>query len=101
MLMIKSGMVGYRRELRFGVGEQGVLREVVGEVMYIDGGMNLGASGGAVVNGQGEAVGIMTDRAWTSVSYRDQVGLQVPSGSTVALSVRAMEGLRLVELSPG
>ncbi len=61
------------------------------DVFYADCAMHSGASGGPVVNAQGEAVGIITKRAVTSVSQSDASNLSVPSGATVGVSFQALD----------
>lgn len=84
LLMIKSGMVGHRTTAVLSDGN----RTVSGDVFYIDNELQTGASGGPVVNMDLEIVGIMTQRAITSVPFRETPDLRVPSGSTVAVSPR-------------
>lgn len=84
--LIKQGFVGNARR----IGASGKHAQVECEVLYIDNAMHSGASGGPVVNGQGQAVGIITQRAVTSASQREYPRLQVPSGCTVALGLQPM-----------
>lgn len=60
------------------------------EVIYIDNAMHPGASGGPLFNTQGEAVGVVSQRAVTSVDSGDKGMLQIPSGCTVAVSLVPM-----------
>ena len=55
------------------------------DVFYVDNGMHYGASGGPVINSNGEAVGLITQRAITSASQEKAPGIYVPSGSTVCI----------------
>jgi hypothetical protein len=78
--IVKSGMIGKSHSFDFNDGL------LTGYTMYIDNGMHSGASGGPVINIKGELIGIITQRALTSFSTRDNPGLIVPSGSTIAIS---------------
>ena len=89
LLMIKSRMIGHRT--RF-VQTDGKLT-LEGEVFYVDNQIHSGASGGPVVNRDGKVVGIITQRAITSVASKDYPDLKVPSGSTVAISPRVIQPL--------
>lgn len=82
LLMIKSGMIGHKTPVILTDGN----RTLEGEVFYIDNELHSGASGGPVVNANLEVVGILTERAITSMSTEDTPGLRIPSGSTVAFS---------------
>ena len=86
LLMIKSGMIGYRSVVVLTDGNL----TLQGDVFYVDNQMHSGASGGPVVNREGELVGIITQRAITSVPFRETPDLKVPSGSTVAVSPRTI-----------
>ena len=87
--MIKSGMLGYRAGVVLSDGNL----TLEGDVFYVDNQLHRGASGGPVVNRDGELVGIITQRAITSVAFRETPDLKVPSGSTVAVSPRTIEPL--------
>lgn len=56
------------------------------DVMYIDNAMHTGASGGPLFNERGEAIGVLTQRAVTTVDVGAE-RTRVPSGSTVAISL--------------
>ena len=86
-LMVKSGMIGHRGGVVLSDGK----RTLQGEFIYIDNELQLGASGGPVVGADLRVVGIMTDRAITSVPFKETPQLRVPSGSTVAISPRMIE----------
>ena len=60
------------------------------EVMYIDNAMHSGASGGPLFNANGEAVGVVSQRAVTSVDSGNKGMLSIPSGCTVAVSLAPM-----------
>ena len=91
LLMIKSGMVGYENSVTLTDGKL----KLEGQVFYVDNQLQNGASGGPVVNQDAEVIGIITQRAITSVSYRKTSDLRVPSGSTVVISPRLI--LPLIE----
>lgn len=84
LLMIKSGMIGYESNVILTDGKL----KLEGQVLYVDNQLQIGASGGPVVNQDAEVIGIITQRAITSVPYRETPDLRVPSGSTVAVSPR-------------
>jgi hypothetical protein len=84
--LIKQGFVGNTRR----IGASGKHAHLECEVLYIDNAMHSGASGGPVVNAQGHAVGIITQRAVTSASQSEYPNLKVPSGCTVALALQPM-----------
>lgn len=80
--LFKQGHVGNIRRI-VADGSHGRLEC---DVMYIDNAMNTGASGGPLFNERGEAIGILTQRAVTSIDVGKEKA-QVPSGSTVAISL--------------
>ncbi|WP_206745123.1 S1 family peptidase, partial [Vibrio vulnificus] len=86
--MIKRAYVGNHRTIIAGQSESGI--ELQCDVMYLDNGMHSGASGGPVVNMSGDVVGIITQRAVTKASQSEVPSLVVPSGSTVAMSLKPL-----------
>ena len=84
LLMIKSGMIGCENRVTLTDGKL----KLEGQVFYVDNQLQMGASGGPIVNQDAEVIGIITQRAITSVPYRETPDLRVPSGSTVAVSPR-------------
>ena len=84
LLMVKSGMIGFENRVVLSDGKL----TLDGQVFYVDNQLQTGASGGPVVNQNAEIVGIITQRAITSVPYQETPNLRVPSGSTVAISPR-------------
>jgi S1-C subfamily serine protease len=86
LMMIKSGMIGYENSVTLTNGQL----TLEGQVFYVDNQLQSGASGGPVVNQDAEVIGIITQRATTTVSYLDIINLGVPSGSTVAVSPRLL-----------
>ena len=86
--LFKSGIVGNVRRVFAENQSQGDRVEC--DVMYIDNAMHPGASGGPVVNENGEAIGVVSQRAVTRVDV-GQEKTQVPSGCTVALSLAPLE----------
>jgi len=87
LLMIKSGMIGSQNHATLTDGNL----TLEGEVFYIDNELHSGASGGPVVNTNLEVVGILTERAITSMSTDDTPRLKIPSGSSVAFSPRFIQ----------
>ena len=86
-LMIKSGMIGHSSNAKF-TPEDDPQWESRIRVYYIDNAMHTGASGGPVVNHDGEVVGSITKRAVTEVSYLElkDPNKEVPLGSTLTIS---------------
>jgi S1-C subfamily serine protease len=87
--MIKSGMVGYQA----GFTLESPALKLSGDVVYVDNALHSGASGGPVVDEKAEIVGILTERAITSVAFRETPDLRVPSGSNVAITPRVIKHL--------
>jgi hypothetical protein len=80
LMMIRSGIVGHCSGLKL------VDQNIDAWSLYIDNVLHSGASGGPIINMEGEVIGVITERAVTSVSYKETPGLKVPSGSTSAIS---------------
>lgn len=93
LLMIKSGMVGHVKNFTLDDINKKIRFE--GTSFFIDNELHSGASGGPVINSLGEVLGIISQRAITSVAYEETPKLKVPSGSTIAISART------ILLSPG
>ncbi len=85
-LLIKSGMIGKTFGFNFSDSKN---NSYSGNLLYIDNVMHSGASGGPIVNDKPEIIGIITERAITSVPYEETPKLKVPSGSTVAITPKA------------
>lgn len=96
LLMIKSGMVGAVSGFDF--TDMSTHSRLEGEILYIDNVMHSGASGGPVINSRGAALGIITQRAVTSISTWEKSieegkklkSFNTPSGSGVAVTTRTM-----------
>lgn len=86
--MIKRAVVGNYRTVN--TSNSNLNFNLTCDVLYLDNAMHKGASGGPVVNKAGDAVGIITQRAITSASQNDIPSLNVPSGSTVAISLKPL-----------
>lgn len=84
--LIKRAVVGNSRKIHASNSES----IVECDVMYLDNNMHFGASGGPVVNSEGYAVGIITQRAMTNASQEDAPNLQVPSGAAIAISLQPL-----------
>lgn len=82
--MIKRGVVG--NLLNIETVENSTNQKLQCSVFYIDNGIHSGASGGPIVNRQGQAIGVIAQRATTSASQSLDAKLAVPSGATVGLS---------------
>jgi S1-C subfamily serine protease len=63
------------------------------DVFYMDNGVNHGASGGPIVNENGEVIGVISQRAITSASQESVPNLMVPSGATIGLSLHPLEAV--------
>ena len=87
LLMLKSGLIGHVNSASFEIGQEEKWR-LETTIYYIDNAMHSGSSGGPVVNDMGEAIGVITKRAVTRVSYPDldNPNKEVPSGSALAIS---------------
>jgi CBS domain-containing protein len=96
LLMVRSGMIG-------NISGVDINEEYSGHIFYIDNALHPGASGGPVMNYDGKMVGIITERAITSVPYEDTPNLRVPSGAAVALTPRIiihqLSGMGVVSLA--
>lgn len=93
--MIKRAVVGNHRVT--GTSVSGLNVDLICDFIYLDNGIHSGASGGPVVNKSGQAVGIITQRALTSASQSDSPSLNVPSGSTVAISLTPLLAIEEIE----
>lgn len=80
-LMVKHGMIGYSEPVALTPDENGYSFRA--HIYYVDNGMHPGASGGPVVNMQGELIATITQRAETKTVFSDD---PLPSGSTLAVS---------------
>lgn len=87
-LMQKSGMVGHQNAITMSDDSKDL--ELFGDIFYVDNVMHSGSSGGPIINEEGIVIGIVTERAITSVPFEETPELRVPSGSAVAISPRIM-----------
>lgn len=90
LIMMKSGMVGSVQKINI-IGNKVDIPnfdkktiDVKGAVYWIDNSSTYGASGGPVINSSGKLIGIISEKGMTE----QEMGLKVPSGSTMALSHR-------------
>lgn len=81
--LIKKATVGIHRSIKASNSSQ----ELSVDIIYLDNGMNSGASGGPIVNEEGEVIGVITQRAVTSASQSSDVSLKVPSGTSIGISL--------------
>jgi hypothetical protein len=79
LMMVRSGMIGHSASIK-------INEEYAGHSFHIDNVLHSGASGGPVLNSDGELLGILTKRAITRVPYEDTPSLRVPSGAAVAIT---------------
>lgn len=93
--MVKRAVIGNHR--RFHASNSGQKVQIDGDILYMDNGMHSGASGGPIVNVDGEAIGVITQRAITSASQAADSSLKVPSGSTIGISMQPLLGISKVE----
>ena len=91
LMMQKSGMIGFTDDIIIGTNNPENFKLVVG-VDYIDNGMHSGASGGPIVNDNGEVIGVISKRAVTRISSfnREMPSLEIPSGSTLSVSPKTI-----------
>ena len=89
--LIKRGVTGNVR--RIGTFEAATNTEIECEIFYVDNSMHSGASGGPFVNRNGQAVGIIVQRATTSASQASDPNLLVPSGATVGLGLQTIPAM--------
>ncbi len=89
-LMIKSGIVGSSTGYEFA----GTSSQVKGWIFFVDNGMHSGASGGPVVDENGDVIGVITERAITRLAHGPQPDLQVPSGSTHAMTLEPLTAIK-------
>jgi|TARA_R110000751_G_scaffold280072_4_gene382549 hypothetical protein len=92
--LIKRAAVGNHRKIVAEDSNQNIAIEV--DMFYLDNGVNSGASGGPVVNEDGEAIGVISQRAVTSASQKSAPGLKVPAGATIALSLHPMNAIHQI-----
>ena len=87
LIMMKSGMIGFSDGLIIKPDKNDEW-QLQTNVYYIDNVMHSGASGGPVIDENGKAIGVISKRAVTSVSYPDLENpkKEVPSGSALAIS---------------
>lgn len=90
-LMIKRGVIGNHRVC---VASSANDHDLACSVFYVDNGMHSGASGGPVVNVEGEAIGLITQRAMTDAAQSSHPEpLLIPSGSTLCLGLESVKWL--------
>lgn len=95
-IICKRGMVANVRTFNFSNSK--TKQTVEGSLFYIDNGIHSGASGGPVVDQNGHAIGLITQRAVTTIYHESEEEDQpprmqkmlVPSGSTLALALDVM-----------
>ena len=90
--LTKRAVVGNHRRIFANDSNTNITIEA--DIFYLDNGVNSGASGGPVVNENGEAIGVISQRAVTSASQSSAPGLKVPAGATIALSLHPMNAIR-------
>jgi hypothetical protein len=90
--LIKRAVVGNHRRIIAEDSNKNVTIEA--DIFYLDNGINSGASGGPVVNENGEAIGVISQRAVTGASQDSAPDLKVPAGATIALSLHPMNAIR-------
>ena len=87
--IIKQGYVGNIRRIFANDISQNIQIET--DVFYIDNGMHSGASGGPIVNEEGVALGVLTQRAITPAHQSTDSQLTVPSGSSIGISLQILK----------
>ncbi|MFW1911679.1 hypothetical protein [Acinetobacter ursingii] len=86
--IIKQGYIGNIRRIFANDSSQNIKIET--DVFYIDNGMHSGASGGPIVNEEGVALGVLTQRAITPAHQSNDSKLKVPSGSSIGISLQIL-----------
>lgn len=86
--LIKHGHVGNLR--RIAAENTNAAERIECDVMYIDNSMHSGASGGPIVDENGDVVAMITKRSITSASQSRYPGLEVPSGCTIGLGLQPL-----------
>lgn len=87
--IIKQGYVGNIRRIFADDSSQNIKIET--DIFYIDNGIHSGASGGPIVNEEGIALGVLTQRAITPAHQSNDSKLQVPSGSSIGISLQTLK----------
>jgi hypothetical protein len=83
--LFKRGVVGNIR--RVSASNTKTSESIDCDIYYVDNAMHSGASGGPVFNLRGDAIGVVSQRSVTTVNPGSDIMLQIPSGSTVAVSL--------------
>jgi CBS domain-containing protein len=89
MLIVKVGMIGSS----FGFSFEGKTGVVKGSIFFVDNAMHSGASGDPVVDENGEAIGVITERAITRLASGPAPDLYVPSGATHAMNLEPLTAI--------
>jgi len=87
--LIKRAVVGNARRIESTNTSENLT--VTTDSLYLDNGIHSGASGGPLVNKEGVAVGVITQRAITNASQSSDPNLRVPSGSTICISLGCLQ----------
>ena len=87
-LMLKHGIVGNVEDFQFSIND----KHFEGQIMTIDNYMASGASGGAVINGSGNLLGIIIEgtEVYSDVEAGGGFVLPVPSGATMAITCETL-----------
>lgn len=88
-VIIKQGYIGNIRRIFAENSDKNIKVET--DIFYIDNGMHSGASGGPIVNEDGIAIGVLTQRAVTPAHQSNDSKLQVPSGSSIGISLQVLK----------
>lgn len=87
--IIKQGYVGNIRRI---IADDSSLNiKIETDIFYIDNGIHSGASGGPIVNEEGLALGVLTQRAITPAHQSKDSTLKVPSGSSIGISLQILK----------
>ena len=87
--IIKQGYVGNIRRI---IADDSSLNiKIETDIFYIDNGIHSGASGGPIVNEEGLALGVLTQRAITPAHQSKNSTLKVPSGSSIGISLQILK----------
>jgi hypothetical protein len=82
LLMVKRAIIS--NSFSFDFNGNGICLQ--GNIMYFDNAMHSSGSGGPIVNGKGELLGIISERAVIELNYEDSIQGKIPSGSGLGIS---------------
>lgn len=90
LLVVKSGIVASSTKYEFSNAQS----SVKGSTFFIDNGMHSGASGGPILDSDGEVFGVICERAVTRLAHEPLPNLKVPAGTTHSLTIEPLLAIR-------